>query len=160
PDTPRLRTRLADWLTDPAHPLTARVMVNRIWQYHFGTGIVATPNDFGVNGSLPSHPELLDYLANDLIAHGWQLKPLHRPILISRTYRQASANAERETRNAHQAPHSELRIPRLKDPQNRLLWAFPRRRLSAEEIRDSMLAIADRLNAKAGGPSVVLPVES
>src|SRR5581483_9812548 len=124
PDTPRLRTRLADWLTDPAHPLTARVMVNRIWQYPFGTGIVATPNHFGVNGSPPSHSELLDYLANEFIAHGWRLKPLHRQILLSSTYRQAASGAS---------------YP--KDPQNRLLSHFPRRRLSAEEIRDAMLAV-------------------
>ncbi len=142
PETPRVRTRLAAWLTDPAHPLTARVIVNRLWQYHFGTGLVATANDFGVNGSPPSHPELLDYLANELVAHGWRLKPLHRLIVLSSTYRMSSIN------------------PQSIDPHNRLLARFPRRRLSAEEIRDAMLSAAERLNTAAGGPSVVLPVEN
>jgi Protein of unknown function (DUF1549)/Protein of unknown function (DUF1553) len=140
------RTRLARWLTDPAQPLTARVWVNRVWQYHFGQGLVRTPNDFGVNGARPSHPELLDALANAFLAGGQRLKPLHRLIVLSSTYRQGST--------ARDVPRSQ----RL-DPENRLLSHFPRRRLAAEEIRDAMLAAAGQLNLKAGGPSVFVPVE-
>ena len=140
------RLALARWLTDPDHPLTARVFVNRVWQYHFGQGIVETPNDFGVNGSPPSHPELLDYLADEFVSEGMHLKPLHRLIVLSVTYRQASRT-------------SDAALALKKDPANRLLWRFPRRRLSAEEIRDTMLAVAGRLNLKAGGESVKVPVE-
>jgi len=148
-DKPRLA--LARWLIEPEHPLTARVFVNRIWQYHFGRGLVETPNDFGVNGSRPSHPKLLDYLANEFIRNGMRLKPLHRLIVLSSTYRQASSlsGLAQESRAAG----------RQKDPENRLLWHFPRRRLSAEEVRDAMLAATGRLNLKAGGESVVVPVE-
>ncbi|HEX5271649.1 MAG TPA: DUF1553 domain-containing protein, partial [Gemmataceae bacterium] len=146
PDAPRLRESLARWLTDPAHPLTARVMVNRVWQYHFGRGIVATANDFGVNGSPPSHPELLDYLANEFVAGGWRVKPLQRLILLSSTYRQASRTS----------PGDE---GARKDPDDRLLWHFPRRRLEAEEVRDAMLAASGELNPRAGGPSIVLPAD-
>jgi Protein of unknown function (DUF1553)/Protein of unknown function (DUF1549) len=141
------RLALANWLVDLAHPLTARVYVNRVWQGHFGRGLVETANDFGVNGAAPSHPELLDYLANEFIRQGMQLKPLHRLIVLSSTYRQSS-----------RSPNA--MAGRQKDPGNRLLWQFPRRRLSAEEVRDTMLAVAGRLNLKAGGESVVLPVES
>ncbi|HEY7314226.1 MAG TPA: DUF1549 and DUF1553 domain-containing protein [Gemmataceae bacterium] len=140
------RTILADWINEPDNPLTARVFVNRVWQYHFGRGLVATPNDFGVNGSAPSHPELLDFLANQFIADGRRLKPLHRLIVLSSTYRQASRSPE-------------AALGRSKDPDNRLLWHGPRRRLDAEEVRDAMLAMSGRLNLKACGPSVVLPVE-
>lgn len=147
PDTLQARTRLAQWLTSPEHPLTARVMVNRVWQEHFGSGIVATPNDFGVNGDSPSHPELLDWLANRFVAGGWRLKPLHRLIALSNTYRQS-------TRSAETARAAAI------DPNNRLLWRFNRRRLAAEEIRDAVLSVAGKLNLKAGGPSVVTPVES
>jgi hypothetical protein len=146
PETKAPRTLLANWINDPDNPLAARVFVNRVWQYHFGQGIVATPNDFGVNGSAPSHPELLDYLANEFIANGRRLKALHRLILLSSTYRQAS-----------RSPAGDL--ARRKDPDNRLLWRSPRRRLDAEEVRDAMLAIAGQLNGKAGGPSVVVPVD-
>jgi hypothetical protein len=142
PDVDQPRLRLARWLTDPANPLTARVWVNRVWQYHFGQGIVRTPNDFGKNGMPPSHPELLDYLANEFIAQGQRLKPLQRLIMLSSTYRQAST-AEGPARQATE-----------------LLARFPRRRLEAEEIRDAMLAVAGRLNRKAGGPSVFLPVDA
>ncbi len=140
------RTALARWLADPEHPLTARVFVNRFWQYHFGRGLVETPNDFGVNGAKPSHPELLDHLANEFVRGGMRLKPLHRLIVLSSTYRQASRSPE-------------ARAGRQKDPENRLLWRFPRRRLSAEELRDAMLAVSGRLNRKAGGESVMVPVE-
>ena len=142
------RSRLADWITDPAHPLTARVMVNRIWNYHFGRGIVASPNDFGRMGGRPSHPELLDWLANTFVDGGWRIKPMHKLILMSQTYRQASENPALAA-----AGNTE-------DPDNALLWKFSRRRLEAEEIRDSMLAVSGRLNLKSGGPSVIIPVDS
>ncbi len=142
------RSRLADWITDPAHPLTARVMVNRIWNYHFGRGIVASPNDFGRMGGRPSHPELLDWLANTFVEGGWRMKPMHKLILMSQTYRQASEN-----------PAMAAGAGNTQDPENALLWKFSRRRLEAEEIRDSMLAVSGRLNAKTGGPSVIIPVD-
>lgn len=146
PDTPYPRTELARWITDPQHPLTARVIVNRLWSHHFGAGLVATVNDFGTHGAAPSHPHLLDWLAATLVEHGWRLKPLHRLIVLSHAYQQASRSAcEREYA--------------ADDPDNRLLWRFNRRRLSAEEIRDAMLAVSGRLNLQAGGPSVVTPVE-
>jgi hypothetical protein len=146
PETKAPRTHLANWINDPDNPLAARVFVNRVWQYHFGQGIVATPNDFGVNGSAPSHPELLDYLANEFLANGRHLKALHRLILLSSTYRQASRSPDGG-------------LARRKDPDNRLLWRSSRRRLDAEEVRDAMLTIAGQLNGKAGGPSVVVPVD-
>jgi len=135
------RTRLANWLVSPGNPLTARVMVNRIWQRHFGAGLVRTANDLGIKGDRPSHPELLDWLAATLVEDGWRLKPLHRRIVLSAAYRQGSAD------------------PRSADPENRLLWKFPRRRLTAEEVRDAMLAVSGRLNEKTHGPSVMLPVD-
>jgi hypothetical protein len=140
------RTALARWLTDPAHPLTARVFVNRVWHAHFGTGLVETPNDFGHNGGTPSHAALLDHLANGFVKRGMQLKPLHRQIVLSSTYRQSSRSPD-------------AAAARVKDPANRLLWQFPRRRLSAEEVRDAMLSAAGRLIGKAGGESVMVPVE-
>ncbi len=140
------RTRLARWLAAPEHPLTARVLVNRIWAYHFGVGLVKTVNDFGTHGDRPSHPELLDWLATTLVRNGWRLKPLHRIIVLSNTYRQSG--------------QSPIAVDaRRSDPDNRLLWHFSRRRLSAEEIRDAMLAISGRLNVKAGGPSVMVRVD-
>ena len=147
PDTEGLRTHLADWIADPDHPLTARVIANRIWQGHFGRGIVDTPNDFGFMGGRPSHPELLDFLANELVESGWSLKHLRRLILTSSTYRQASRNPE------SQAAGTE------KDAANALLWKGPSRRLSAEEVRDAMLAASGELNLAYGGKSVMLPVE-
>ena len=147
PDMSNPRTSLARWIIAKDNPLTARVMVNRIWQGHFGKGIVGTPNDFGVNGSAPSHPELLDFLANQFVEGGWRIKPLHKMIVMSSAYRQSST-------------HPESTAGIAKDQDNRLLWRFPNRRLNAEEVRDAMLMIAGRLNHKAGGPSVILPVES
>ncbi len=145
-DATNPKTKLAEWLTEPDHPLTARVMANRLWTWHFGNGIVNTPNDFGVNGERPSHPELLDYLANEFVESGWSVKALHRKIVLSSTYRQSS--------------HSPMaRQATAKDPENRLLWRFSRRRLEAEEIRDTMLAVSGKLNRKAGGESVIVPVE-
>ena len=133
------RTALAKWLTDPANPLTARVMVNRIWHYHFGRGIVGTPSDFGVMGQRPSHPELLDWLAQEFVRDGWSMKRMHRLIMLSAVYQQAS-----DSRKDAAAI----------DPDNRLLWAFPRQRLESEVIRDASLSAAGLLNLKAGGPSV------
>ena len=140
------RLALAKWITDPENPLTARVLVNRIWQDHFGTGIVATPNDFGRMGSRPSHPELLDWLADQFVESGFRMKPLHRLILLSSTYQQDYLS---ETPAA----------AREKDPENKLLWRFPGRRLSAEELRDAMLAASGRLNTQESGPSVIVPIE-
>lgn len=131
------RLALARWITQD-NPLTARVLANRVWQWHFGTGLVDTPSDFGFLGSRPTHPELLDYLAQRLIAHGWRLKDLHREILLSRTYQQSAA---------HRADGAAA------DAGSRLLWRFPPRRLSAEELRDTMLAVAGKLQLEPmGGP--------
>ena len=145
-DTAKPRLHLANWLIDPANPLPSRVMVNRIWGYHFGRGIVSTPNDFGRMGTRPSHPELLDWLANQYISSGWKMKPLHRMILLSSAYRQSS-----------KSPKEKLAME--KDAENKLLWKWNRRRLEAEEIRDSMLAVAGRLNPKANGPSVMVNID-
>lgn len=139
------RTELAKWLTSRSHPLTARVMVNRIWQHHFGRGLVATPNDFGTQGAPSSHPELLDWLAKSFVDGGWRCKPIHRTIVLSATYRQSS---DRNNSTAAQ-----------EDPDNRLLWHFSRRRLKAEELRDAMLAVSGELNSRVGGPSVIVPVD-
>jgi len=164
PDVASPKTQLARWLIDPEHPLTARVFVNRLWHYQFGQGIVSTPNDFGVNGGQPSHPQLLDFLANELVGSGWNTKRLQRMIVSSGAFRQAS-NAEFGMRNAESGatnsdtPHSPLRTPHLIDPDNRLLWHFSRRRLSAEEVRDAMLAVSGRLNRKFGGESIMPPVK-
>ncbi len=142
------RTQLAAWITTPENPLTARVMVNRIWGYHFGRGIVSSPNDFGRMGGRPSHPELLDWLANRFVEGGWRVKPMHKLIMMSETYRQASESPSMAPRGM------------TEDPENSLVWKFSRRRLEAEEIRDSMLAVAARLNLAVGGPSVIIPVDS
>jgi hypothetical protein len=135
------RLALANWITDPANPLPARVMANRLWHYHFGTGIVNTPSDFGFNGGKPSHPQLLDWLAAEFHSNGGRLKPLHRLIVLSATYRQASIS-----------PTVQQRLASSKDADNRLLWHFPRRRLEAEIVRDSILVITGKLNLKMGGP--------
>jgi hypothetical protein len=140
------RTKLANWIADKDNPLTARVMVNRIWQYHFGRGIVSTANDFGRMGGKPSNPALLDYLANAYVDGGWKMKPVHRMILLSSAYRQAS-----------ESPIEKMAAE--KDADDSLLWKFGIRRLEAEEIRDAMLAASGRLNAKIGGPSVLVPID-
>ena len=137
------RTALANWLVDPKNPLVARVMVNRVWQYHFGTGIVATPGDFGRMGSRPTHPELLDYLAANFVENGWSVKKLNKFIVMSNTYRQSSD---------YQAKAAEA------DADNKLLWRYNRHRLEAEAIRDSMLQVGGMLNTKMGGPGVFPPV--
>ena len=157
--TTRRRLSLANWVASPDNPLTARVIVNRVWQWHFGRGLVRTESDFGTHGEEPTHPELLDWLAGWFVDHGWSIKKLHRLILQSNTYRQSS-NAERGTRNADRSsvPRSEFRAPRLDDPDNRLLWRYPYRRLEVEAIRDSILAVSGRLNREMGGPGVFLPI--
>ncbi len=138
-DAPEAQRRLkfAGWLTDPANPLPARVMVNRVWHYHFGQGLVSTPNDFGVGGALPSHPELLDWLAGQFIQSGWSVKALHRLMVHSAVYRQSAAF------NARAA---------AVDAENQLLWRFAPRRLEAEAVRDAMLAVSGELNRQPGGP--------
>jgi hypothetical protein len=145
-DSKTPRADLAAWILDPQNPLPSRVIANRIWQTHFGRGIVATPNDFGRMGARPTHPELLDYLANQFIESGWKFKTLHRLILLSSTYQQSS-----------QPPNQAVAME--KDPDNKLLWKFSRRRLDAEEIRDASLAIAGKLNLKQGGPSIITPID-
>jgi mono/diheme cytochrome c family protein len=132
------RTALAKWVTDPANPLTARVMVNRVWQWHFGRGIVGTPNNFGATGKKPTHPELLDWLAAEFVEKGWSAKHLHRLILLSETYRRASR-------------HFDPKQLAAKDPAGTSYAAFPVRRLTAEEIRDAMLATSGELNRAVGG---------
>ena len=138
-DSTGRRAALANWLADPKNPLPARVMVNRLWHHHFGRGIVATPSDFGSMGERPTHPQLLDWLAGEFVRQGWSMKAMHRLMVTSNTYRQSSGYNE----NAAKV-----------DPQNRLLWHFPRQRLEGEVIRDSELAVAGLLNTKMGGPSV------
>jgi hypothetical protein len=130
------RVALAKWLTAGDHPLTSRVLANRVWHYHFGRGLVDTPSDFGYMGSRPSHPELLDWLANELRRGGWKLKSLHRLIMTSQAYQQSGDWREEATRN---------------DADCRFLWRFPPRRLSAEEIRDTMLRISGKLDTRMGG---------
>ena len=130
------RVKFAEWLADESNPLTARVIVNRTWQQIFGTGIVDTPSDFGGNGTLPSHPELLDWLANDLMTSGWSLKHIHRLILTSATFQQSS-----------QPQAKAMAI----DADTRLLWRFPPRRLEAEAIRDSILAVSGNLDRRMQG---------
>jgi hypothetical protein len=134
------RACLAQWLTSPDNPLTARVLVNRVWAWHFGKGIVRTPNDFGSQGDPPTHPDLLDWLARDFMDHGWSIKYLHRLILLSKTYQLDS-----------KAAGAGVQL----DPENRLLWHGSRRRLEGEAIRDCMLACAGTLNVKSFGPPVV-----
>jgi hypothetical protein len=131
------RLELARWIASSDNPLTPRVLANRIWHYHFGTGIVDTPSDFGFMGGRPTHPELLDWLARQIHDSGWRIKPLHKLLMLSATYRQASV---------HRADAAKV------DGDSRLLWRFPPRRLSGEEIRDSVLAIAGQLNVSRGGP--------
>jgi mono/diheme cytochrome c family protein len=136
------RLELARWLADPGNPLTARVMVNRIWQHHFGVGLVATENDFGTRGQRPSHPELLDYLAQSFVASGWSIKAMHRLIVLSRTYQLG------------------LATPSPSDPENRLLGRRTPLRLEAEAIRDTLLCLSGNLDRTMGGPHPFPPVES
>ncbi len=133
------RTELANWLTAPENPLTARVMVNRIWQGHFGRGIVATPSDFGTQGARPSNAELLDWLANEFVAKGWSQKAMHRLMVTSATYRQSSTAGAKTLED---------------DPDNAFFGRMPRKRLEGEAVRDAMLSISGQLNREIGGPSV------
>jgi hypothetical protein len=131
------RLQLARWIVSTDNPLTPRVLANRLWHYHFGTGIVDTPSDLGYMGGRPTHPELLDWLASQLQSNGWHIKPLHKQIVMSKTYRQAGTYRD----DCAKA-----------DANSRLLWRFPPRRLSGEEIRDAMLAVSGKLDTRSGGP--------
>ena len=142
-DSTGRRTALANWLASPENPLTGRVMVNRIWQHHFGRGIVATPSDFGLMGERPTHPELLDWLTDEFVGGGWSMKQMHRLIMTSETYQQSSDFLETSNQ---------------KDPFNRLLWRYPPQRLEGEVIRDSALQVAGLLNPAIGGKSVFPPL--
>ena len=135
------RTALANWIASEDNPLSTRVIVNRVWQRHFGHGIVPTPNDFGTLGEPPSHPELLDWLTRRFLEGGWKIKPIHELLMNSATYRQTARREPGPVENNA-------------DPTNRLLWRFPPQRLDAEQIRDAMLAVSGELQARAGGPSV------
>ena len=129
---------MAQWVAAADNPLTARVIVNRVWQWHFGEGLVRTPSNFGKLGEAPTHPELLDWLAAKFVEEGWSLKKLHRRILLSATYQQTSRVPLEQVDN---------------DPQNRLLGRFAPRRLEAEAIRDAMLFVAGHLDMASGGPA-------
>jgi hypothetical protein len=160
------RRELANWVASKDNRLTARVIVNRVWQWHFGTGLVRTPNNFGLLSEPPSHPELLDWLAGKFMEEGWSIKKLHRRIMLSATYQQSSGmrNAERGIRNEDRpgaavagshalTPNSALRTPHFEDPENRWLGRFSARRLEAEAIRDAMLFAAGRLDVEPLGPA-------
>jgi hypothetical protein len=153
------RSALAAWLARPDHPLTSRVMVNRLWQGHFGRGLVGTPSDFGRMGEPPTHPELLDWLATEFIARGWSIKSLHRLIVTSATYRTAGrpSSPEWDAATAAAADESWSRLVAA-DPDNRLLGRMPRRRLEGEAIRDALLAVGGGLVHRGGGPGVMPPL--
>ncbi|MCB1077855.1 MAG: DUF1553 domain-containing protein, partial [Verrucomicrobiae bacterium] len=137
------RIALAQWIASPDNPLTARVIMNRLWQHHFGRGICPSTNDLGGLGETPTHPELLEWLASELIREGWSLKAMHRLILNSRAYRMSSAPNEANF---------------AKDPENKAFWRYNMRRLTAEEMRDSILAISGNLNRETFGPWVFPPL--
>ena len=159
-DTTGLRLAFAEWLTSPEHPLTARVIVNRLWQHHFGKGIVATPGNFGATGSRPTHPALLDWLAMEFMRQGWSAKRFHKLMMTSSVYRQTSARM----------PNTELAVdnedgvtpppvppgPHSIDPEVRLLWRMNLRRLDAETLRDSVLSVSGQANFTMGGPPIML----
>src|SRR5439155_18722820 len=138
------RKQFALWLTNTNHPLTARVMVNRLWQWHFGRGLVSTANDFGKMGQPPSHPDLLDWLAQQFMAQGWSLKKMHRLLMLSRTYQMASRFVSEE--------------PSRLDPDNHLLWRMNRRRLEAEELWDGLHWASGTLSTNMGGCPVIPPL--
>jgi hypothetical protein len=148
------RSVLANWIASPDHPLTARVMVNRIWQHHFGRGLVPTSSDFGTHGQKPTHPALLDWLASEFSARGWSVKHMHKLMLLSATYQQSSSPEQSVADHgvASKTPAADV------DPENRLYWRMNRLRLEGEAIRDSLLAISGQLNAKMGGPGVYPPI--
>ncbi len=137
------RSALAHWIASAENPLTARVLVNRLWQHHFGRGLVATPSDFGLRGSRPTHPELLDWLASEFVAQGWSVKKMHKLMLMSAAYQQATKATP---------------AAKEKDPDNHLLSHMNRLRIEGEIVRDSLLAVSGRLNPKMGGPGVFPPV--
>lgn len=151
-NTPEAQRRLAlaNWITHPDNPLIARVIVNRLWHHHFGQGLVNTPSDFGIGGNPPSHPELLDYLASELITHGWSLKHVHKLIVMSKSYRRTSFRA-RSSSTKSSSPN-ELGSSFYTDSSNRLLWRQNTRRLDAETLRDTVLAVSGKLNLARGGP--------
>ena len=163
------RAVLAKWLTRPDHPLTTRVIVNRLWQHHFGRGLSQTPSDFGILGNEPHQLELLDWLACELVRRQWSLKEMHRLIVTSASYRQASTDRAQQslaatTRDPSTAPDGVAPVPAtssLSDPSNRYLARFERRRLSGEELRDAMFSASESLDTSRGGPGVMppLPVE-
>jgi Protein of unknown function (DUF1553)/Protein of unknown function (DUF1549)/Planctomycete cytochrome C len=169
PATRGRRLTLARWIANKENPLTARVAVNRLWQQHFGRGIVATPSDFGRTGMEPSHPELLDFLASELIDGGWELKRMHRAIMSSGTYRQGSTNEFKVQSSKFKVDGSGVTLnfepgtlnPSLVDPDNTLLWRQNLRRLEAEAIRDAILAASGELNLQMGGRGIfpTLPPE-
>jgi hypothetical protein len=137
------RLWLAKWMTQPDNPLVARVMVNRVWQWHFGRGLVTTANDFGTAGEPPSHPELLDWLASELVANGWRLKPIHRLMLLSNAYQMSSIYRPE---------------PAKADPKAQWIWHWRPRRLEAEAIRDAILSVSGQLNPQMGGKSIYPPI--
>jgi hypothetical protein len=139
------RYALADWIASRKNPLTARVWINRAWRHHFGRGIVNTPSNFGLSGELPTHPELLDWLACEFMDNGWRLKPIHKLILTSEAWQQDDRMRADATRI---------------DPENRLIWRMPARRLEAEAIRDAILFNAGSLNTQMGGPPVYPPIDA
>jgi hypothetical protein len=147
PESSGRRAALARWLTRPDNQLTTRVIVNRIWQQHFGTGLVASSSDFGRLGEPPSHPELLDWLASGFVSNGWRFKWLHKTIVMSSAYRQSATPAALVEGDID---------PATVDPANRLLWRYPVRRLAAEQIRDAMLAVSGELDLQVGGPGTDL----
>ena len=143
PFLPQRRRALALWLTQPEHPLTARVMVNRLWAWHFGRGIVGTPGDFGRQGETPTHPELLDWLASEFVQQGWSIKKMHRLMMLSSVYQLSSQFDERNARI---------------DATNRYFWRMNRQRMDAEQLRDSILEVSGALNLKMGGRPVIPPL--
>jgi hypothetical protein len=138
------RTAFANWLASPENPLTARVMVNRMWQFRMGQGIIKTPNDFGVMGDRPSNRALLDWLAAEFVAQGWSVRSMDRLLVLSSTYRQSSASDEKKASI---------------DPENRLMWRMNRKRVEGESIRDAVLAVSGSLNPQLGGRPVRVPLE-
>ncbi len=153
------RLELAGWVADPANPLTARVMVNRLWQHHFGRGLVTTPNDFGARGQRPSHPELLDYLARRFVQSGWSLKAMHRLILLSHTWQLASGAGE-VAADSPVAAGEWLEQNQARDPNNLLWWRADRRRLDAESLRDALLFVGGDLDASVGGAHPFPPLNT
>lgn len=157
--TTRRRTQLAEWITRADHPLATRVIVNRIWQHHFGRGLVETPSDFGKMGAEPTHRELLDWLATEFARQGWSLKKLHKLLVTSATYRQASQPVSAHSVNPQDDPATTIwKRARKLDPENRLLARMNRQRLDGEAIRDAMLAAGEQISSHRGGPGVRPPL--